>query len=72
VQELENSIEIARDLLEMHPREIRRVELFRTLAFSFALGSHDPSHRGESVSMFGDAFQDESATTSEKLSIAWR
>jgi CHAT domain-containing protein len=70
-EKLDSSIEIARDLLDMRPRQIRRVELFRMLAFCFALGNHDPNHREESVSMFGDAFRDESATTSEKLSIAW-
>jgi CHAT domain-containing protein len=71
VPKLDNAIEIARDLLEMRPKQIRRVKLFRMLAFCFALGNHDPRHRDESVSMFEDAFQDESATTSEKLSIAW-
>lgn len=71
VPKLDNAIEIARDLLEMRPKQIRRVKLFRMLAFCFALGNHDTGHRDESVSMFGDAFQDESATTSEKLTIAW-
>ncbi len=71
VHSLKNSIEIAKDLLEMRPRQIRRVKLFRMLAFCFALGNHEPSHREESVSMFEEAFKDESATTSEKLSTAW-
>jgi CHAT domain-containing protein len=70
-KELENSIEIARDLLEMRPKQIRRVKLLRMLAFCHALGTHDPGHRNKSVSMFENAFQDESATTSERLSIAW-
>jgi CHAT domain-containing protein len=68
--ELENSIEVARDLFEMHPRQMRRVKLLRMLAFCYALGSQ-PGHRNKSVSMFEDAFQDESATTSERLTIAW-
>jgi CHAT domain/F-box-like len=71
VKEIENSIEIARDLLEMRPKQMRRVKLLRTLAFYHALGTHDPGHRNKSVSMFEDAFQDESATTTERLSIAW-
>ncbi len=70
-KELENSIEMARDLLDMRPRQMRRVKLLRMLAFCHALGTHDPEHRNKSVSMFEDAFQDESATTSERLSIAW-
>jgi hypothetical protein len=70
-KELDNSIEIARDLLDMRPRQMRRVKLLRMLAFCYALGSHEPGHRNKSVSMFEDAFQDESATTSERLSIAW-
>jgi CHAT domain-containing protein len=70
-KELENSIEIARDLLEMRPKQIRRVKLLRMLAFCHALGTHDPGHRNKSASTFEDAFQDESATTSERLSIAW-
>lgn len=70
-KELENSIEIARDLLEMRPKQMRRVKLLRMLAFCHALGTHDPGHRNKSVAMFEDAFQDESATTSERLSIAW-
>jgi CHAT domain-containing protein len=69
--ELENSIEIARDLLEMRPKQLRRVKLLRMLAFCHALGTHDPGHKNKSVSMFEDAFQDESATTSERLNIAW-
>jgi len=68
---LEYSIDIASDLLEMRPRQIRRFKLFRMLAFCFALGNHVSEHRNESVSMFGDAFQEESATIAEKLSIAW-
>jgi CHAT domain-containing protein len=72
-KELENSIEIVRDLLEMRPKQMRRVKLLRMLAFCHALasGTHDPGHRNKSVAMFEDAFQDESATTSERLSIAW-
>ena len=70
-EELENSIEVARDLFEMHPRQMRRVKLLRMLAFCYALGSHEPGNRNKSVSMFEDAFQDESATTSERLTIAW-
>lgn len=70
-KELENSIEIARDLLEMRPKQMRRVKLLRMLAFCHALGNHDLEHKNKSVSMFEDAFQDESATTSERLSIAW-
>jgi len=70
-KELEKSIEIARDLLEMRPKQMRRVKLLRVLAFCHALGTHDPEHRNKSVSMFEDAFQDEFATTSEKLNIAW-
>ena len=70
-KELENSIEIARDLLEMRPKQMRRVKLLRMLAFCHALGIHDPEHKNKSVSMFENAFQDESATTSERLSIAW-
>ena len=70
-KELENSIEIARDLLEMRPKQMRRVKLLRMLAFCHALGIHDPEHKNKSVSMFEDAFQDESATTSERLRIAW-
>ncbi|KAI0000111.1 hypothetical protein BJV74DRAFT_794392 [Russula compacta] len=71
VKELDESIAIAQDLLEMRPRQIRRVKLLRMLAFCYALGGHVPGHRGISVSRFEDAFQDESATTSERLSIAW-
>jgi hypothetical protein len=71
VQKLESAIEIARDLLEMHPSQIRRVKLFRLLAFCFVLGNHDPTHKDKSVSMFEAAFQDDSATISEKLSSAW-
>ena len=70
-KELENSIEIARDLLEMRPKQMRRVKLLRMLAFCHALANHDPGHGNKSVSMFKEAFQDESATTSERLSIAW-
>ena len=68
---LGHSIDIAGDLVEMRPRQIRRFKLFRMLAFCFALGNHVSEHRNESVSMFGDAFQEESATTAEKLNIAW-
>ena len=68
---LGSSIDIASDLLDMRPRQIRRFKLFRMLAFCFALGNHVSDHRDESVSMFGDAFQEESATIAEKLSIAW-
>ena len=70
-KDLENSIQIARDLLEMRPRQMRRVKLLRLLAFCYALGSHEPGHRNISVSMFEAAFQDESATISERLTIAW-
>ena len=65
------SIDIAKDLLEMRPRRIRRFKLFRILAFCFALGKHVFEHRSKSVSMFRNAFKEESATTAEKLSIAW-
>ena len=65
------AIDIVRDLLEMRPRQIRRFKLFRMLAFCFALGNHVSEHRNKSVSMFGEAFQEESATTTETLSIAW-
>jgi CHAT domain-containing protein len=68
---LRHSIDITKDLLEMRPRQIRRLKLFRMLAFCFALGNHIPEHRNESVSMFGDSFQEESATATEKLRIAW-
>ena len=70
-KDLENSIEIARDLLEMRPKQWGRVKLLRMLAFCYALGSHDPGNRNRSVSMFEEAFQDESVTTSERLHIAW-
>ena len=70
-KELEISIEVAQDLFEMHPKQMRPVKLLRMLAFCYALGSHEPGHRNKSVSMFEDAFQDESATTSERLTIAW-
>jgi CHAT domain-containing protein len=70
-KDLENSIEIARNLLDMRPRQLRRVKLLRMLAFCYALGSHEPGHMNKSVAMFEDAFQDESATTSERLIIAW-
>ena len=70
-KELENSIEITRDLLEMGPTQLRRVKLLRMFAFCYALGSHKPGHRNKSVSMFEDAFQDESAIASERFNIAW-
>ena len=70
-KELENSIEIARNLLDMRPRQLRRVKLLRMLAFCYALRSHEPGDRNKSVAMFEDAFQDESATISERLIIAW-
>jgi len=70
-KELDNLIEIARDVFEMRFKQMRRVELLRMLAFCHALGTHDPEHGNKSVSMFQDASQDESATTSERLSIAW-
>ncbi|KAH9998728.1 CHAT domain-containing protein [Russula vinacea] len=66
-KELENSIEIARNLLDMRPRQLRRVKLLRMLAFCYALRSHEPGDRNKSVAMFEDAFQDESATISERL-----
>lgn len=71
MKELDESIAIAQDLLEMRPRQIRRVKLLRMLAFCYALRSHMPGNRGISVSRFEDAFQDESTTTSERLSITW-
>lgn len=64
---LDNAIEIANDLLQMGPRQIRQLELFRMLAFCFALGNQ----RDESAKMFEGAFQAESATTSERLNMAW-
>jgi CHAT domain-containing protein len=64
---LDNAIEIANDLLHMGPKQIRQLELFRMLAFCYALGNQ----RDESVSMFEGAFQAESATTSERLNMAW-
>ena len=70
-KDIENSIEIARDLLEMGPTQLRRVKLLRMLAFCYALGSHELGHRNKSVSKFEEAFKDESATASERLHIAW-
>jgi CHAT domain-containing protein len=64
---LDSEIEIASDLLQMRPRKMRQLELCRMLAFCYALGNQ----RDESVSMFEGAFQAESATTSERLNMAW-
>ncbi|KAI0285628.1 CHAT domain-containing protein [Russula brevipes] len=69
--DLEHSIEIAQDLLAMHPKQIRRIKLLRILAFSFAIRTHGSGNREKSASKFEEAFQDESATMSERLKIAW-
>ncbi|KAI0246847.1 CHAT domain-containing protein [Lactifluus subvellereus] len=71
VEDLENSIEVSQDLLEMHTKQIRRVKLFGMLAFSFALRSQSSGNMARSISMFEAAFQDEFATTTEKLGIGW-
>jgi hypothetical protein len=54
-KELGNSIDIARDLLEIRPRQFNcRVKLLRMHSFCYALGSHEPGYRNKSVSRAWD------------------